>query len=180
MSDLNNFDPLGKEDNCPFKVEFISYIKKATILKNSNKLKGTNIYITNDLAQKQREENKILRKHLYLAKQEGNNNCYIKRNKLHVNNEIYTPQDLENCEEAETTHLEKSSSAPETPTVQTLPNSEERKDQKKALDKFILNTPVKRNINLGENSKGNKDLKEPDGPLKGNKIKTRSGSVSAK
>lgn len=180
LSDLNNFYPLGKEEYCPLKVEFISYIKKASILKNSNKLKGTNIYIANDLTQKQRNENKILRKHLYLAKQEGKSSCYIKRNKLHVDNEIYTPQELENCEEAETTHLEKPNSAPETPTVQTLSNREERKNQEKSLDKFILKTPENRKTNPGESSKGNKEFKESDRPAKANKIKTRSGSVSLK
>lgn len=117
-SDLSNFYPLGKNESCPIKVEFVSYLKKASLLENAKQLKGTNVSIANDLTIKQRQDYKILRNHLYLAKQDKNTNCFIKNNKLHVNNKIYSVEDLEQsevCLEAD----EKSISAPGTPSSQS-------------------------------------------------------------
>lgn len=48
-SDINDFFPLGRTENCPIKVELISYLKKRLIFKNTKKLKGTGVSITNDL-----------------------------------------------------------------------------------------------------------------------------------
>ncbi|CAG9820738.1 unnamed protein product [Phaedon cochleariae] len=52
----------------------------------------------NDLTPKQREEANILRKHLYLARQ-NEENCYIKNNKLIVRNRIYTAAELKATED---------------------------------------------------------------------------------
>lgn len=115
--DIKNFYALGKTETAPIKVEFVSILKKNSILTNSKKLKGTNITISNDLTIKQREENKTLRKHLNLARQDENTNCFIKRNKLYVNNKIYSVKDLEQSEErVETAEKSKINSAPGTPT----------------------------------------------------------------
>lgn len=93
-SDLNNVYYLGKTEKSPLKIEFTSFFKKSMILKSASKLKGTQIYIANDLTIEQREEGKILRKHLYLARQNEEKNCFIKNNKLFVDNQIYTAAEL--------------------------------------------------------------------------------------
>lgn len=117
VSDFGDVYPLGKSENCPIKIEFISYPKKREVLKNCNKLKGKNISIANDLTHYQRQEIKILRKHLLLARQEEKyDECYIKGNKLFVNGTAYGIEDLENIESVGPKH----SSAPSTPTVETI------------------------------------------------------------
>ncbi|KAG5879599.1 hypothetical protein JTB14_025246 [Gonioctena quinquepunctata] len=87
-ADLNNFYTLGKTESCPIKIELIYFLKKKEILRNTRKLKGTSISIANDMTFKQREDSKILRKHLNLARQDNIVNCFIKNNKLFVNNQI--------------------------------------------------------------------------------------------
>lgn len=178
--DINNLYPLGKAKDCPVKIEFVSYLKKAAIFNNIQKLKGSNISIANDLTPKQREENKILRKHLYLAKQNESNVCYIKKNKLHVNNLIYAPNELQNFEENEFTYQIKPNSAPETPTIQTLGIREEVKKQGKTLDKCVPNTPTTSASASADNEKREKEIKETTRQAKYNKIKTRSGFISSK
>lgn len=116
-SDLNNFYPLGKTDSCPIKVEFVSFLKKKSILNSAKKLKGSNIFIGKDLTSKERQDNQILGKHLRLAKQDQNINCFIRNNRLHVDNKIYTVEDLEGTEEIEEISVKhKPNSAPGTPT----------------------------------------------------------------
>ncbi|KAG5877133.1 hypothetical protein JTB14_006723 [Gonioctena quinquepunctata] len=63
----------------------------------------------------QRSENKILRKHLYLAKQEGSHKeYYIRRNKLIVDGVSYGVDDLEK----DATSINQHNSAPSTPTAE--------------------------------------------------------------
>lgn len=128
-TDLKNYYTLGKTETAPIKVEFLSFFKKSSILSNSKKLKGTNTIISNDLTDKQREEGKILRKHLSLARQDNNTNCFIRRNKLHVNNKVYTLEELEGNEEfVEIEEASKINSAPGTPSPSSqITNSEELK-----------------------------------------------------
>lgn len=84
VEDINNTYPLGRSDKFPIKVELISHLNKKLFLENCRKLRGTNVFITHDLTEIQREENKILRKHL--GKATVSNSAYIKGNKLVVNN----------------------------------------------------------------------------------------------
>ncbi|KAG5899001.1 hypothetical protein JTB14_001527 [Gonioctena quinquepunctata] len=115
--DVGDIYPLGKSINCPIKIEFNSNLKKKEVLTNCNKLKGRNISIANDLTHTQRSENKILRKHLFLAKQEGNyRDCYIRRDRLFVDGISYGVEDLEKEDYPETKH----NSAPSTPIVEPL------------------------------------------------------------
>lgn len=125
-TDINNLYRLGQFENSPVKVEFISYLKKIQVLKNCSKLKGTNISIVHDLTPQQRQDNQILKKHLKVAKQNRNNICYIKKNKLHINEEIYTLEQLREKENYEDFLMEtKSSSAPATPiTIKTKKQQE--------------------------------------------------------
>lgn len=115
--DLSDFYPLGKTDNCPIKIEFISNLRKKAVMKNCPKLKGKGVTIANDLTQKQRAEIKILRKHLFLAKQEGKyKDCFIKGNKLNVNGIIYTADELERVDY----QGRKPNSAPSTPITEKI------------------------------------------------------------
>lgn len=114
INDFNDIYPLGKTDNCPIKIEFTSNLKKKNLMRNCSKLKGKNISIANDLTQKQRTEYKVLRKHLFLAKQDEKfHNSFIKGNKLYVNGESYAADELEIIEYQKN----KPSSAPSTPTT---------------------------------------------------------------
>lgn len=115
-SDINNFYPLAKTENPPIKVEFSTYLKKIAIFKNSKNLRKSNISIVQDQTPKQRHHNRILRKHLNLARGNNEENCFIRKNKLHVNGRTYTPEELE---ETEDLILEKPQSAPSTPTTVT-------------------------------------------------------------
>lgn len=115
-SELNNFYPLGKTSDPPIKIEFTSFLKKKAILRNTKKLKGSRIFIANDLTEKQRNQNSILRKHLNLARGNKEVNCYIKGNRLHVNGRTYSPDELEYQEEDNIKIQGKPQSAPGTPT----------------------------------------------------------------
>lgn len=130
-SDLNNFYRLGNNKNCPIKVEFVSYLKKSLILKNKNKLRGTNISIVNDQTIKQREENKILRRHLHLNKQ-NTTNCYIKGNKLYIDDQAFTLNELEAIEHPDPEVNQTSSSAPSTPIGHILKNNKSIETLEKA------------------------------------------------
>ncbi|KAG5899694.1 hypothetical protein JTB14_030091 [Gonioctena quinquepunctata] len=125
-SDFNNIYPLGNTYKSPVKVEFTSYLKKIEVLRSTENLKGTSISIAHDLTEQQRIEFKILRKHFHAAKQDKNNTCYIRNNRLHVNNRIFTPSDLENLEEGlEHIHQNKPQSDPGTPAIENITNNTE-------------------------------------------------------
>ncbi|CAG9821761.1 unnamed protein product [Phaedon cochleariae] len=120
-ADLNNFYRLGKTSKSPVKIEFISYLKKSLVLKNCKKLKGTRIHIADDLTLTQREEGKILRKHLFLAEENQEIDCYIKNNKLYVNKKSFTAADLEATHGDYYTNQNKPHSAPGTPVAKENP-----------------------------------------------------------
>ncbi|KAG5897782.1 hypothetical protein JTB14_019999 [Gonioctena quinquepunctata] len=66
---------------------------------------------------KQREDSKILRKHLNLARQDNIVNCFIKNDKQFVNNQIYSVKDLSGTGEfLDIEEKSASNSAPSTPT----------------------------------------------------------------
>lgn len=80
-------------------MEFVSFIKKKYVLNSAKEPKGTNISIGKDLTIKERQDNQTFRNHLHLASQYKIINCFIWNNTLHVNNEIYTVEDLVGTEE---------------------------------------------------------------------------------
>lgn len=112
-TDINNIYPLGKVDNSPIKLELVSQLRKREILQNCNKLKGSKIFIAHDLTENQRSEYKILRAHLNQAKENTDNRCFIKGNRLYVNNIAYTVDDLQ----YEPDPKAKNNSAPPTPDI---------------------------------------------------------------
>lgn len=95
---INNLIPLGKaENNPPILVQFTSFLTKLEVLKQCKKLKGTGVYICEDLSKEERENRKILEKHQKQARSK-NLNAYIRNNKLVVNNDVYTIEELQNLE----------------------------------------------------------------------------------
>ncbi|XP_057663191.1 uncharacterized protein LOC130898139 [Diorhabda carinulata] len=163
-SDLNNIYSLGRKERAPIRVEFVSYLKKSEVLKNAKNLKGTNISVANDLTLIQREEHKILRKHLILAKTNNHINCYIRRNKLFVDGKIYSPEELEVIETTEI-NRPKSNSEPATPK----------------RDKAVANIPK---IRSGQTPFIPKELatgsgkREEESSVGGKKINTRARTSS--
>lgn len=98
--DINNVYKIGKSENPPIIVEFVSFLKKKTLFENKDKLKELKqhgISITNDQSIEDRNNFKILRKHLKNAR-EQNLNAKIRGQKLLVEDEIYSIEDLDQLE----------------------------------------------------------------------------------
>lgn len=134
---LNNVYPIGKtESNRPILIQFQSYLTKTRVLKECRKLKGTGISITEDLTKEDREIQKKLIKHKKQAQSKGYK-TYIRRNKLYVNNEEYTIEDLEEKDREEQPEIpqdqsleqRKVNSAPATPVIENIIYSEEESDE---------------------------------------------------
>lgn len=71
ISDVNNFHRLRSQKGALFKVELVSFLKKLEIMKNTHKLKGSSMYVSHDLTIVEREDRKILIKHMKKAKSRG-------------------------------------------------------------------------------------------------------------
>lgn len=110
--DINNFYRLGKNLNSPIKIEFTSYLKKKELISNCKKLKGTEVKILQDLTERQRKDYRILKQNLVQERQK-NKNCFIRGNKLVVNNCEYTSSDLR---EGKLEKEQKRTSLPSNPT----------------------------------------------------------------
>ncbi|KAJ8966899.1 hypothetical protein NQ314_003245 [Rhamnusium bicolor] len=100
--DINDIYRIGKINNKqPLLVELISYQKKRLILNNAKKLKGKNIFIAEDQCWEDRNITKTLVTNLKIAKAKGKN-AQIKGNKLIIENQAYTAEELQNnCLETE-------------------------------------------------------------------------------
>lgn len=100
ISDVNNIYKIGKTERSPIIVEFISYLKKIEIFQNPEKLralKSTNIAISNDLCEKDRNDRKILLRYYKKAK-DDKQDVKIRGNKLELNSRLYTIRELEDHE----------------------------------------------------------------------------------
>lgn len=117
ISDIANFYCLGRNKNCPVKVEFLSTIKKNSILNKTKKIRNSEIAIVQDLTLKQRQDRKFLRKHVEKHRKAGRE-TYIRGDKLIVNNKIFTIEDLKKLEEEE--QERRTNSTPATPTQQPI------------------------------------------------------------
>lgn len=97
--DLNNIyqlrsgRSLGTTNTPPIKIEFISYLTKSEVLINAKKLKGTNIFVSHDLSPQEREDFKVLNRHLKIAR-EKSDTAKIQKDKLIVNGNTFTIQNL--------------------------------------------------------------------------------------
>lgn len=121
--EINSYYWLENVQNNPVKIDLISNIKKSEILKNSFRLKGSGLNIVQDLTVQQRAETKKLRTYLKKARENPNNRSFIKGNKLHINKQIYTLDELENSAEKS---FGRPISAPSTPTVRNIDKEFER------------------------------------------------------
>ncbi|CAH1112290.1 unnamed protein product [Psylliodes chrysocephalus] len=123
VDQINNIYCLGNVPQVPVKVEFISTNTKLQVLKNCSNLKGTNIIISHDLTTSQRETNNILRRHLKRVKSSANR-CYIKDDKLLIDNEILSAEEVLAYEAAEVggNTILYTNSAPGTPSVDIVEN----------------------------------------------------------
>lgn len=94
--EINNIYYTGKKEGNEraIVVEFVSFLKKKSILKNAFKLKGTGVAISSDLCQEDRLKNRILVKHLKIAR-EQKLPARIKGDKLEVEGKFYTIEELE-------------------------------------------------------------------------------------
>lgn len=92
--DIDNLYRVGRNTNSPVLIEFISYLKKTIVFKNTRKLKGSKVSIAHDLCPEDREEHRILRKHLKIAK-EKKLQAKIKGHQLEIDGELYTAEELE-------------------------------------------------------------------------------------
>lgn len=121
-NDINNIYQLKNGKICPIKVEFVSYLKKLSILKKVSKLKGSGISIAQDLCKEDRQEHKILQEYMKLARSK-HLHAKIKGYKLQINNDFYT------CEELQEINLENyvisaTDSTNQTPSGITLDRTE--------------------------------------------------------
>lgn len=93
-NDINDIYLIGKQKvEKPVIVKLVSYLKKVAILRNAKKLKGSKIFISEELNLEEREGRKILVQHLKQAKERATN-AYIKGDKLYINGNSYTAQQL--------------------------------------------------------------------------------------
>nr|CAH7714190.1 unnamed protein product [Callosobruchus chinensis] len=92
--DINNIYKIKVNQGWAIKFEFISHLKKQSVMKNTFKLKGTKIVFVQDMNYQDRQSRKILQQHYNKAKSK---NMYtrIKGNKLQVNDEFYTVEQLQ-------------------------------------------------------------------------------------
>lgn len=131
VSEINNAYRIGVKDNekiRPIRLELISYLKKTEINSQGRRLKGSSVYMRDDLTPEDLDERKLLIKHLAYARK---NNIPAKINKFNliVNGETYSYQDLEKTPlddnddvQIDITNLSpppnrRNQSAPATPTV---------------------------------------------------------------
>lgn len=101
--DINNIYFVGKKNESKaILVQFVTFLKKLSLLKNATKLKGTGISMSEDLCPEDRERHRILVKYLKEAR-ERNLRARIRGDKLEVEGQRYTVQELEGqkCEDTE-------------------------------------------------------------------------------
>lgn len=126
--DISDVYCLGKKDKVetPVLIEFRLYQKKILIINNSKKLREKGIYVSHDLSSADRATTKILLKHRWEARQKGLR-ATIKGQKLLIGTELYTAEQLEQCNEEVS---QETKSAPSTPNPQNR--------QKRLMNEFQL------------------------------------------
>ncbi|KAG5896984.1 hypothetical protein JTB14_018499 [Gonioctena quinquepunctata] len=94
---------LGRESTSPIVIGFVRFFKKVTLFENPQKLfqlKSKGIAIANDQCAEDREEHKILIKHLKIAESQKLN-AMLKGFKLIIDNQEYTASELKVLETAD-------------------------------------------------------------------------------
>ncbi|CAH1154529.1 unnamed protein product [Phaedon cochleariae] len=167
-TNINNIQLIGKrETNRPILVEFVSYLTKQEVLKNCKNLKGSKISITEDLSKEDQLTRKSLLKHQAIARHKGMN-AYIRGNKLVINKDIYSLEELDTEDHHNIVEAERASSAPPTPiaakSLERNQNETENpqipefhkslKDKKQEEEQLQVFRPITRHFS--EKSTGNK------------------------
>lgn len=111
--EINDYYTLGKKDNSPIKIEFISYQSKKIIFERIKKLKGTGVAIANDLTLRQRQDLQKLKTFLRKARTKYADRSFLKGNKLIIGEEANTLEELERFG----LERNKTRSAPNTPSI---------------------------------------------------------------
>ncbi|CAG9773449.1 unnamed protein product [Ceutorhynchus assimilis] len=130
---INNIYKVGKSDSAPTLIEFISYLKKAELFKDPEKLralKNTPYAISNDLCEEDRRELKTLRKHQKKAHDE-NKPAKIKGLKLEIDNKLYTAKELEGHSESD---IPTTSSETEESSEEESEEEEQNIEQRTSVD----------------------------------------------
>lgn len=121
-TEVNNIYRLGKIKPV-IKIEFVSFLAKSKVIKNRHKLKGSRIFINEDLCEEDRDDFKILRQQLNLARA-NNQRAYIWQKLLVVNGEKFSVQQLKTQTVLELqTRIEENPSSIPTDLVSSAPNS---------------------------------------------------------
>ncbi|XP_044750293.1 uncharacterized protein LOC123310727 [Coccinella septempunctata] len=176
--DISDFYTLGRKESSPLKIEFATYWLKQKVLKSCRNLKGTGVVITADLTEMQREEYKILRRHLLLAKQDTRNECFIKRDRLVINGEAYNVAELER-RQIEMSYREEArpSSCPATPKTSktdTVSDTVNRGVPSQVQSKLVEAKTDKTDGTDADRTTGVQSRREPKKPF------TRSDSISTR
>lgn len=94
--DIDNIRLIGREnDKQGILIQFISFLKKLDVLKKCNKLRGSDIVITEHLSQEERDQRKKLFQYMKDARRK-NLKAHLFRQKLFIEGEAYTYKDTIN------------------------------------------------------------------------------------
>lgn len=100
ISEVSNAFRLGKKlDNGkirPLLIEFITYFRKKEVISKRTKLKGSKIFINEDLTNEDRKEKNVLIKVAKEVKQHYDITAVIKGKIISINGNTYTVEDIQN------------------------------------------------------------------------------------
>lgn len=132
ISELNQVYRFGRTKGTrPILVKFVTLHKKLSVLKQGVLLKNTGISIANDLTKEDREEQKILRRHLKIARTE-NLDAKIIKNRLKIDDTFYTADQLETIGKQHNTNREDASQSSE--TLQNIPKKISNSNSSSSID----------------------------------------------
>lgn len=154
INDINNVYKIGKSDNSPIVVEFLSYHRKIEIFKNKEKLKllkTKKVAISNDLCMQDRKDQKILRQRLKQAKQD-NLQARIIGHKIEIEGKSYTARDLEETESECDTYQDESEDGKELAASET---SNQPNDDAERKMKYLTPSPTTKTRTLRKKKKRN-------------------------
>ncbi|KAG5886677.1 hypothetical protein JTB14_014713 [Gonioctena quinquepunctata] len=138
---------MNKTRTRPILVSFVSQIERQEILWNSQKLKGSRIYIAEDLIEKDQQERKILVDNLKEARTR-NKSATIKGGKLIIEGNVHTAEDLKDYTREDTNIKfsplpeRKAQSEPVTPIITIKSFSEQEQKASTYVTQHLENIPA--------------------------------------
>ncbi|KAG5882062.1 hypothetical protein JTB14_007724 [Gonioctena quinquepunctata] len=112
---LNNVYKLGRGKNAPVLLEFVSHLNKRKLFENPQNLRNfreKGLSISDDLSKDDREELKVLKYHLKIARSQ-NHDAKIRGLKLFINDKPYTTDELRKLENNQAVSSEEENSEDE-------------------------------------------------------------------